>query len=332
MTQFPIVLLKIAVMFLVMLTGWWMARRRFLSVEGAKGLGVIVVEVAFPCLIFTQMMATVSVATLKRGWWVPLLAVVSVMLAAAVGRLLLRWGGAESASRRTFVFLVAVPNWAFLPLPIVEGLYGAEGVRVVLLFNLGAQGVLWTFGVWVLKGGVGRWGALRNVLGNPGIVATLGGAAVALALPGLAGVSAGPTDRGWGMVGKAVMEALTMVGSLTIPLSLLATGAQLGDLTQGMRAQWRVLAGVALGRLVVAPLLILALLKAFLVAFGIVLPEAEFMTLAIILAMPVAISCSMFAERFEGDTGLSAGAIFWTTLLSLASVPLMALLCRRYGL
>lgn len=332
MTPSVVVLLKISVMFLVMLAGWWAARLRYLTPEVTRGLSVVVVQVAFPCLVFTQMLATVSTDVLRRGWWVPVLAMVSVVLAAGVGVLLLRGFRVAAASRKTFVFLVAVPNWVFLPLPIVDGLYGGDGVRIVLLFNVGAQVILWTFGVWVLKGGAGRWGALRNLLGNPGIVATVGGAAGALLLPDMARLAAGAADGGWATAWSAVLEALKMVGSLTIPLSLLATGAQLGDLAHGMRSQWRVLAGVAFGRLVVAPLLIILLLKACLATFGVVLPEAEFMTLAIILAMPVAISCTMFAERFEGDTGLSASAIFWTTLLSLASVPLVVLGCRIYAI
>ena len=38
-----------------------------------------------------------------------------------------------------YIFLSALPNWVFLPLPIAVGLYGSEGVRFVLLYNLGAQ-------------------------------------------------------------------------------------------------------------------------------------------------------------------------------------------------
>ena len=42
----------------------------------------------------------------------------------------------------------------------------------------------------------------------------------------------------------------------------------------------------------------------------------------LIATMPVAIICSVMAERFGGDAGLSAQGIFYSTFFSLLSVPL----------
>jgi len=56
--------------------------------------------------------------------------------------------------------------------------------------------------------------------------------------------------------------------------------------------------------------------------------ESEFITAVIIVAMPVAISCTMFAERFGGDSQLSASSIFLSTLLSLVTVPVAVVVCH----
>jgi predicted permease len=119
-----------------------------------------------------------------------------------------------------------------------------------------------------------------------------------------------------------------MIGDLTIPLSLLATGAQLGSLPSRGAASWRPLAGVMAGRLIVAPAVAMLFLKGASVVTGFSFTEAEFITAAIIVAMPVAISCMVFAERFEGDCELSANAIFVSTLISLATAPLMIVASR----
>jgi len=55
----------------------------------------------------------------------------------------------RAEQKNTFVFLAAIPNWIFLPLPIVEAMYGDAGVRTLLLGNVGAQLMLWSFGVWI---------------------------------------------------------------------------------------------------------------------------------------------------------------------------------------
>jgi len=46
----------------------------------------------------------------------------------------------------------------------------------------------------------------------------------------------------------------------------------------------------------------------------------------------VAISCSMFTERFGGDVSLSAQGIFYSTLFSLLTVPVFFFIIQRLGL
>lgn len=317
-----VVFLKIAVMFLVMVIGWWAARRDLLTPAITKALGRLVVDLTFPCLILVQMLGTINPAALRRGWWIPVFALVSLMLAAWVGTFLASVFKIEPAKRPTFSFLIATPNWVFLPLPIAEGLYGAEGVRFVLLYNFGAQIVLWTFGVRILqhsKPDVPGW---RILLGNAGILATVGGGLIALLWPGAALLGHAGAQGGWAGVGDSVLGSLKMIGDLTIPLSLLATGAQLGKMVKGSDFQWRPLAGVTAGRLLIAPAVTMAILKGLILVTGIEMNEVEFITGTIIVAMPVAISCTMFAERFEGDGPLSASGIFTSTLISLITVPL----------
>lgn len=325
MVQSQIVLLKIGMMFLVMVAGWWAARRDYLNPASTRAMSILVVQLAFPALVFVQMMGTVNAEALIRGWWIPLFALASMAIAAGVGRLMIPCFRVDPSRSRTFTFLVAVPNWVFLPLPIAEGLYGADGVRFVLLYNFGAQIVLWTLGIRILQGGKPGVPVWRSLFANSGIWATLAGVAVALMWPGAAILGKSSPGTGWWIVGDGVMAALRMIGDLTIPLSLLATGAQLGSLATVDHFKLRPLAGVALGRLILAPVVTILLLKSVVQLSGIRLPEADFITAVIIVGMPVAISCPMFAERFEGDGELSASSVFWTTLVSLATVPAMVL-------
>ena len=155
------------------------------------------------------------------------------------------------AQRNTFIFLVAIPNWVFLPLPIAQALYGDTGVRTVLLCNAGAQVVLWSFGVWILHGSMRQ--AAKNLLTNIGLWATAVGIAMALLFPAardLETVNPAALSPGM-MLPGALVQALAMVGSLTIPMSLLAIGAQLGELTIAVHRFPKVLWGVLLSRLLI---------------------------------------------------------------------------------
>ena len=325
-----VVFLKIAAMFLVIVGGWLARRRGFLAADFTATLSRLVVDVAFPALVFTQILRTVDAPALRDNWISPVLCGLLIVVAYFVG-LLLSPVFSGKAQRNTFIFLVAIPNWVFLPLPIAQALYGDAGVRTVLLCNAGAQLVLWSFGVWILHGSMRQ--ALRNLCTNIGLWATAAGILVALWFPAARDLeTANPEALPPGlMLPGALVQALALVGSLTIPLSLLAIGAQLGELTIAVHRFPRVLWGVLLSRLLVAPLVTVAIGFA-LMRLGIVIPGETRMIIYLIATMPVAISCSVMTERFGGDTALAAEGIFYSTFFSLLTVPLMFFLIQRFGL
>ena len=325
-----VVLIKIAGMFLVIVIGWLARRRGFLAAEFTATLSRLVVDVAFPALVFTQMLRTVDAAALREGWFSPLLCGLLIVVAYLVG-LVVSPLFSGKGQRNTFIFLVAIPNWVFLPLPIAEALYGSAGVRTVLLGNVGAQLVLWSFGVWILHGTLRQ--AARNLLTNAGLWATALGIGLALLFPAARELETiDPTTASpGGLIGGALVQALALVGSLTIPLSLLVIGAQLGGLTIAVHRFPRALWGVLLARLIFAPLATLGLGWAAIQA-GVQLPEATRMVGYLIATMPVAISCSVMAERYNGDVQLAAQGIFYSTFFSLLTVPAMFFLIQRFGL
>jgi malate permease and related proteins len=325
-----VVFVKIAAMFLVIVVSWLARRRGLLAAEFTATLSRLVVDVAFPALVFTQLLRTVDADVLRGEWFSPLLSMLIVLVAYFVG-LVVSPLFSSGPQRNTFLFLVTTPNWVFLPLPIAEELYGAAGVRTVLLCNAGAQLLLWSFGVWILHGSIQQ--ALRNLLTNTGLWATVLGIVMALLFPaahGLETINAVNASLG-SVLGGALVQALAMVGSLTIPLSLLAIGAQLGELTIAVHRFPRPLWGILLTRLMIAPLATLALGFAAFKA-GIQIPNTTRMVCYLIAAMPVAISCSVMTERYGGDGPLAAEGIFYSTLFSLLSVPTIFWLIQHFGL
>ncbi len=325
-----VVFLKIAAMFLVIVAGWLARRRGFLAADFTATLSRLVVDVAFPALVFTQMLRTVDAAALRDGWIGPVLCGMVILIAYLAGLLLSPLFSGKT-QRNTFIFLVAIPNWVFLPLPIVQALYGDTGVRTVLLSNAGAQLVLWSFGVWILHGAMRQ--AAKNLLTNVGLWATAAGIIVALLFPAARNLETiDPVSAPLGMMlPGALVQALAMVGSLTIPLSLLAIGAQLGELTIAVHRFPKVLWGVLLSRLLIAPLATVAIGFA-LMKMGLVIPQETRMIFYLIATMPVAISCSVMAERFYGDVTLAAEGIFYSTFFSLLTVPVIFFLIQQFGL
>lgn len=318
MRDTAVLITKIAAMFLVMLLGYAARRRGRVDAATTKLLGTVTSDICLPALTFAQLSRTVDAERLRAAWIVPLLGAAVILLGLAIGRLTARPFAAPS-ERPTFVFLVAMANWIYLPLPIVEALHGSAGVEALLLANVGAQLVLWTAGVATLRGGRLDAAGLRALLTNPGLVAAAAGILGALVIPRDSGVLAHP--------GRVILEAITIVGSLTVPLSLLVTGAQLGAVKLELRPR-RATVGVVILRLLVVPSIALAVILIAARA-GLPLPRVPISIAFLVAAMPVAVSCSILAERYQQDTALASQGIFHSTLWSAATVPAMMWIFHR---
>lgn len=309
-------LYNLGLLFLLVGVGWWARRRAWLQEPAVRALGRICVDVAFPCLSFTQMLGIIGRQSLGEQGRVLLLGAVLLPVAIATG-----WGMSRRlppAIRSTAWLAIAVPNWIFLPLPIAAMLYGPLGVSTILLINVVSQFFLWTVCVGILRG-FGRQADWRALL-SPGLLATAAGAGLA---------ALWPPSRDWlsadGWLPRAA-QALAKIGLLTIPLSMLVLGAQLGAARPARRGAG-VTRAILAGRLLLAPLLTaLALLG---LRHFWALPPEIWRVAVLIAAMPVAVSCGVLVERYGGDRDAMSDAILLSTALSVLTVPPFVLLAER---
>lgn len=299
-------------LFGALLAAGWLARRRgWLGAEATRVLSRLCTDLCFPCLTLTQMIRIVGQMPLAEQ--ASLLIIGAFIMAVAIGCGRLAASSAPPATQSAAWLSAAMPNWIFLPLPIATLLYGAEGVATVLVVNLVAQLCLWSIGVAMLRGfrATAREG-LRHVL-NPGLSATVAGILIATFLP---------DSRAWFERSDAVGHLLGVaaaVGSLTIPLSMLVTGSQLGAIPL-RRINDPLLRRVLVIRLGASPALTLmglAMLSQFFPSTA-----AVWRTAVLIASMPVAISCGVLVERYGGDRELTSRSILWSTAAALVTVPL----------
>lgn len=308
---------KMAAMFTVMAVGWWMRRSGWLFAGMTAPLSRLTIEVAFPCLIVDQMLRTLDRDALQQS--VPLLTLgLLMMLLSALAGWLLAWGRTDHGTgHRTAAFLMAVPNWIFLPMPLAQVLAGEVGIRTILLLNVSAQLMLWTLNLAMLRG---RWSGmegLRQVMVNPGLLATVGAITLAILFPGSGQWHTQASPAG------VLVQGLGLLGALTIPLSLLVTGAQLAETRMAQFAP------LALGRVLAGRLLVAPVLCVLAIEFGgrlVGLDDSIRLVTCVVFAMPVAVTCGIFVERYGGDRDLASQSILFSTLASLATVPLMVAL------
>ncbi len=196
---------------------------------------------------------------------------------------------------------------SYVGLAVAGALHGKAGIAaiglmmgfLVPLANLASVAVL-------ARHGEGRW--LREILGNPLIIATVGG--LVFSLTGLA-------------LPPLMERTLELLARASLPLGLIAVGAGLrldaldharGHLWYGVLIKLVVLPAVAWG---LAQLLGLS---------GIWLETAILMA-----ALPVSTVAYVLATRMGGDGQVIAAQVALTTLISMLTLPLWLALARAQG-
>jgi predicted permease len=280
--------------------GWIARKMRYLNRSEVDRASIFAIDFLMPLLIFSSIIKGFDISAVNTLWPLPVLGFGIVAGGVLVG-LGLRYGlAARSADiRRTFVFFCGINNYGYLPIIIVNNIWGTPTMLAQLfLLNLGSTIGVWTIGVNML-GGANLKKCLKNLFA-PSLVALI--AALSLKF-------------GQVSVPKVIVDITSSAGAAATPLIVILMGASLLDIS--IKTGWRDMLYSSAIRLVVLPLLFYAVFRLFPLS-------AEAFNLAMIVAlMPVGISSSLFVARFGGDPDFAARCTVVSTILAIATVPIL---------
>ncbi len=186
-------------------------------------------------------------------------------------------------------------------LPLADMAYGATGVGIISIILLVQNLVSFTYGIWLLE--AGRRNLRKMVLGLLK-VPVLHAIWIAMLLRGL---HLTPPDL--------IAKPLDYLGAGLIPIALLTLGVQLSRTK--LTSQWAAVSTTVATRLLLAPLISAVLLLLF--PFGSTM-KAVCITAA---GLPVAVNVFILATEYGHDSELASQIVFWSTLLSAISLPLV---------
>lgn len=286
--------------YLLIVLGVVLRKARILRPEHDEPLMHAVYQIMYPCFILDKILGSESLVQGSVVGWSLCIGFSELLLGMAVGMVAGRWIQLQKgAGLRTFAFSVGIQNFGFTAIPIVQALYGAAAVSVLMVHNLGVELSIWTFGVMVMSNE--KQIPWKKLINGPAVSVVVGLLLVALGL-----------DRYFVGPGREMMKWL---GSGAFPLALLVTGAIMIDMVAVERPSLRIALCGTLLRLGVIPLIILSAAK--------FLPLALELKQVLIVqaAMPAAMSPLLIAKLYGGRPGISAQIIVVTTAISLLTLP-----------
>ena len=295
-----ILLRQIAIMALLMAVGILLSRRGFLSPQGTKDLGAILLRIIIPCVIVKSYITTYSRDRLLELALSAGLALVAFILAMGIAYLV------YGKRRRIENFAAAFCNAGFIGIPLAQAVIGDEGVfymaASVALLNL----FQWTYGVYIMTD---RKDSIRakTIVKNPVVIAIVVGIALFLSRLPVPGI---------------LTSTLGYIAGMNTPVAMILMGTYMAKLP------WRKLLdkrayGCVLLRLVVIPAVVLAVFWALPISNQNVALAAY-----LAAATPVGANICVFAQQYDCDYEFRVVTVCLSTVLSIVTVPLMVSLAQ----
>lgn len=304
----------IAALFIMLVVGYIAGRMRIIDETASKNLSNLIIKIAQPALIISSLIKMpYSPENARLGILTFLFGIAMHLFFAGIAYLAcLRVKDADK--RKILELLMIFGNTGFLGIPLLSSLLGDVGgfmaSFIVSSFNI----VLWTLGIAIF--GRGRDDVrltVKKALINKGTVPSVIGFALFM-IPAFLPSFALPTFA---------VSALSYISSLCTPVSLLIIGALLATRT------WKQIFGsvqiyyLCLFKLIIIPLAVCVITK--LIGF-----DSTWIIFATAMAaLPSATSISMHAKVLDIAPGFSAQGVGTSTLLSVATMPLIIWIAQK---
>jgi predicted permease len=297
------VLQQVAIMVLIMLVGMVCYKTKVISHQGSKELSDLLLLIVNPILVFLSYQQEFDFKLLTGLLVAMVMTAVALTLMILLSQVLIRKkGNSEYAIER---LSAAYGNCGFMGIPIVNGVFGSEGVfyltAVITVFNV----FMWTHGIIMMKGNQGERISLKEIMknvANPVVIAAFVGLILFITeirLPSL------------------LTDGLGYVSAMNTPLAMLIAGITLAQadfkkVLSNIRIYY-----ISFLKLLLYPVVLLVLFEW--------LPFEDVLIVSVLLALscPTAATGTAFALKFNRNSVYASELFAITTLFSAVSLPLL---------
>lgn len=306
---------KIVSIFLIIFVGFAANRKGILPDQSNKFLVDLLMKITTPCMILSSLtsteLATDTVSlTLKMLLCAVLWFAASCLLSWVFCIKILRLKDHPDAG--VYMACMTSINNGFMGFPITMALFGDDVFFYMVLFQMVLN--IYLYSACIVQVNYGGKGSinLRTLAGhltNPCMIAAFLG--IAMLLLGL-------------HLPSLLAETVDTLSSATVPISMLVVGMQLGSskISKVIRDRGLVLA--SLSKMIFWPLI------TFLAVNWLPFPVPMKVALAFGAAFPTAVATVAVTSMENRNSVLAAEIIAFTTLLSMVSLPVCALLLMGY--
>ncbi len=289
-------------MFLMILIGAGLRKIQIVTTEGRRSMTNLVVNLVLPCNIlyafsnadasaFRSMLVVVVMAFLIQLVWYLLSKVL--------------WRDMQENRRGVMRYAFQFSNCGYLGNPVIEGLYGAQGLVYASVFLLPVRLFMWSVGLECFQEEAGSFRkTIRRALTHPCVLATILGVLwmfFPIKLPNF------------------LYNTISGFNQCLTPLTMLVIGFIMAE-TDLRKMFCKDLFVITALRLLIQPMLVLAVCR----LLNLETLVAEVVT--VLVSMPVANTTALLASQHDCDYTFASNVVVFTTLVSMITIPIYGLM------
>ena len=302
--DFQVIATTMCSLIIIVIAGFISHKRGIINEEFERKLSGFVIKVTCPALLISSTMGD----KMPDREHIPVLLLVSLLTyvilipLAYIQPVLMR---VKRDLRGMYSFMLTYSNVGFIGYPVVASIFGSDAVFYACILNVFNTITVFIWGVMFISGENLKDGFRFRLFISPAMIATY--ISVIIVVLNL-------------HTPKAIAMPLSILGNMTVPSSLIVIGAALAEIPTRKMVGTPHIFMMCFLKLLVLPLLVYYAM----IMIGI---DTRISSINMILiAMPVASFGTMFCMQMGKDETTMSQGTFWTTLLSVVSIPLLAML------
>lgn len=303
-----VTLQQVGILFILIIVGFLCGKTGVVTADGKKVLSNLLVSIIMPAMVLNSYMSEFDPQVLSNLLLAFGLSTIAILLAMAVSFLFTI--KSKSPNKTVIRFACSYSNAAYMGFPLIQALFGAEGMLYASAFVTMFNVIVWSAGYAMMSGEMQPKQVVKSVGKNPVTYAVILGLVLYLGrIP----------------VPEVLKEPISLIGSMTTPLSMIIIGVMIaGSRIKSILGNKEIWFTVAM-RLVIIPAITFGVFY-LLGASGIVAS-----VLLIQAACPTAATTSVLAIQFNHDETIGAGTVVLTTICSIVTLTVFAMLLQMLG-
>ena len=296
-----VTVIQVSVIAILIAVGYFLAKKQIFTPVTGKELSWLLINIVTPALILNSFQLEYTPEKLGSLLTTFFLGFLSYAVVIAFSFLYCGRGEEHKVERLSIIF----SNAGFMGIPLIEGIFGTEGVFYAAIFGAIFNIVFWTYGIAAVRGQFSLK-SLKTILLSPTILAVAVGLVLfveQIRLP------------------EPIASVTRHLSNLNTPLAMMIAGISIAQSDLGAVFRKLRLYKILAGKLFLAPMLVAAVF--------LLLPGSGFIKEIIVLqtACPVAAIIGISILQQGGDNRSATEYFTLTTLSSMVTLPLIKLFC-----